>query len=154
MKSGFMDRVATRLIPDHPGQTARWYAYEYLQLGDNLSDAKNPEESLANTLDKQVREGRERRVRRERIGGRYRYFPVSTSAAVEEETQEVIVQMRLSKKQLEAVDSLISIDKFKSRNEAVKWLVVEGMEARREYLDKISDVNRQIEEMKRRATAT
>ena len=151
MKSGFTDFVATRLVPDHPGQTARWYAEQYLELGDKLSDSPTPVQSLANTLQKQVKTGREKRIRRERVGGQYRYFPVSAPSAVEEQTQEVFVQIHLFKDELVDIDGLISVEKFKNRNEAIKWLVVEGIKANREYLDKVSDVTRQIEELKRQA---
>jgi len=153
MKTGFMDFAATRLIPDNPGQTARWYAREYLQLGNNLSDARNPEESLANTLDKQVREGKELRVRREKIGGRYRFFPASESSDTTKNTEEIVVQIHLSTQELEDIDNLIAIDKYKSRNDSIKWLVTEGMKANRDYLDKVGNVTKQIEQMKRQVAS-
>lgn len=155
MKSGFMDFVATRLIPDSPGQTARWYAREYLQLGDNLSDAKNPEESLANTLDKQVRQGREKRVRRERIAGSYHFFPVAQSSSSKNDSivEDVVVQIRLSKQELKDIDNLIVIGKFKGRSEAIKWLVAEGVKAKRDYLDKVTEVTTQIDLMKKQVVS-
>ena len=153
MKSGFMDFVATRLIPDHPGQTARWYAREYLQLGDNLSDAKNPEDSLANTLDKQVREGKEKRVSRERVEGRYRFFPIIISSDFKKEVENVIVQISLSKQELDDIDNIVAVDKFKSRNDTIKWLLVEGMKAKRDYLDKVRDIIKQIEEIKKQVVS-
>ena len=155
MKSGFMNFVATKLIPDHPGQTARWYAKQYLQLGDNLSTAKNPEESLANTLDKQVRQGREKQVRRERIAGSYCYFPVTQSSNSKNDStvEDVVVQIRLSKHELKDIDNLIIVDKFKGRSDAIKWLVAEGIKAKRDYLDKVGDVTTQIEQMKRQVVS-
>ena len=151
MKSGFMDFVATRLILDNPGQTARWYAREYLQLGDNLSDAKNPEESLANTLDKQVRQGKESRIRRERIDGKYRFFPVIASSGLKDEsnTENIVIQISLSQEELTAIDNLITVGRFKNRNGVIKWLVIEGMKTKCDYLDKVTEVTKQIEQMKR-----
>ena len=149
MKKGFMDFVARRLIPDFPGQTAQWYAEQYLQLEDNGSDAKDPVQSLANTLDKQVREGREKRIRRERKGGVYRYFPVSASN--EGHLENVVVQVSLSTQEQELgdIDNLVAVGKFNSRSDAIKWLVVEGIKANRGFLDKVADIRKQIEELKR-----
>ncbi len=151
MKSGFTDFVATRLIPDNPGQTARWYAREYLQLGDNLSDAKNPEESLANTLDKQVRREREHRIRRERIDGKYRFFPVIAPSGLKDEskTENIVIQISLSQEKLTDIDNLITVDRFKNRNDVIKWLVNEGIKVNRNDLDKEAEATKQIEQMKR-----
>jgi len=151
MKSGFTDFVATRLIPDYPGQTARWYAREYLQLGDKMSDAKNPEESLANTLDKQVREGRETRVRRERVGGKYCYFPTPPrlSSLTCSDEESIVVQLSLSKREQDDINNLIAVDKFKNRNDAVRWLVTEGAKTQRDYLDRVNDIAQQIRQMKK-----
>jgi Arc/MetJ-type ribon-helix-helix transcriptional regulator len=152
MKSGFTDFVATRLIPDHPGQTARWYAREYLQLGDKMSDAKNPEESLANTLDKQVREGKETRVRRERVGGRYRYFPVAAtlSSLTCSDEESIVVQIILPKQEKNDINNLVAVDRFKNRNDVIRWLVTEGMKSQRDYLDRVNDTAQQIQQMKKK----
>lgn len=151
MTKGFTDFVATTLVPEHPGQTASWYAWEYLQLGDNFSNssrAKNPVQSLANTLDKQVREGKEPRIRRERIGGVYRYF--STLKAPDASPgQDIITQFTLSMEELEDVDNLVSSGKFNNRNNAIKWLVIEGIKANRNYLNKVAEVKRQIEKLRK-----
>ena len=64
MQRGFMDFVATRIIPDYPGHPAEWYAREYLRVvGVSASDAEDQVQSLRNTLSKQVQTGREKRVR-------------------------------------------------------------------------------------------
>jgi len=147
MKSGFMDFVATHMVPDSPGKTARWYATEYLELGDNLSDAKNPIESLANTLDKQVREEREKRIRRERIGGKYLFFPVG--ASLQPNKEDIVAQISLSTQELEDIDNLVAVGKFKSRNNTIEWLVTEGIKSNSNYLDKVADTTRQIEQLKK-----
>jgi Arc/MetJ-type ribon-helix-helix transcriptional regulator len=148
MKKGFMDFVATILIPDFPGETAQWYAEHYLEeRGDDGSDAKHPVQSLANTLSKQVLEGKEKRVRRHRVGGVYRYFPVAASD--EGHLENVVVQVSLSTQELEDIDNLVAVEKFNNRNDAIKWLVVEGIKANRGYLDKVADTRKQIEDLKR-----
>lgn len=148
MKKGFMDVVATSIIPSFPGEIARFYAQEYLQLGDNLSDSKDPVQSLANTLDKQVREGKDLRIRRERIGGIYRYFP-ATKSAEPDSLHEIIIQIKLSSEALENIENLIAVQKFNNRNDALKWLMIEGMKANRDYLKKVSETRCKIEQLKK-----
>ena len=147
MKKGFMDFVAISLIPDCPGHTSEWYAREYLNLFPDSSDAKDPVQSLANTLDKQVREGREKRIKRKRIGGIYLYFPASASD--EGHLEDIVVQISLSTQELKDIDNLVAVEKFNNRNDAIKWLVVEGIKANRGFLDKVADIRKQIEELKR-----
>lgn len=148
MKKGFMDVVATSIIPQFPGETARWYAEEYLQIGDNLSDAKDPVQSLANTLDKQVREGKEPRIKRQRVDGKYRYFPVSQSRD-SNSFHEVVTQINLSSEELQDIDNLVAIEKFSNRNGAIKWLIIEGIKANRDYLNKVFETKRKIEQLKK-----
>lgn len=149
MQRGFMDFVATRLIPDHPGHEASWYAREYLKLVDE-SDlvAQHPQQSLANTLSKQVQTGRERRVRRERIKGMFRYFPVSESSTLQA-GEDIIAQLTVSAQELEAIDNLVAVGKFAGRNDAIRWLVTEGIKSNRSYLDKAAQIKEQIEKLKK-----
>lgn len=149
MKRGFMDFVATILIPDFPGETAIWYAEKYLEeKGGDVSDAKQPKQSFANTLSKQVQTGREQRVWRKQVGGVYRYFPASVSP-IPNSAEEVIVQMSLSKQELVDIDNLVAVDKFHNRSGAIKWLVIEGIKANRGFLDKVANTRQQIERLKR-----
>jgi len=152
VKRGFMDFVATNLIPNFPGQTSSWYAKEYLKLFSNGSEAKNRVQSLASTLNKQVQTGLEKRVWRKRVNGIYRYFPASMlpgSGSAGGSEEDVVIQMRLSKQELEEIDNLVAVDKFRNRNDAIKWLVIEGMTANRAYLDRVKDAIKQIEQLKR-----
>jgi len=148
MKKGFMNFVATNLIPDFPGQTAIWYAREYLEVVNNGSDAKNQEQSLASTLNKQVQTGLERRVWRKKLNdGLYHYFPISmppNSNSIE----EVSSQFSIPAQELEDIDNLIAVGKFKSRSDAIKWLVLEGIKANRTYLDKVKNTKNEIERLK------
>ncbi len=147
MKQGFMDHVATILIPQFPGAPALWYAKAYLGEGGS-SDSKTPEQSLANTLSKQVQTGREKRIRRERIKGVYCYFPISiisTSGL----SEEIVVQLSLSAQELKDINNLVAVGKFNTRSDAVKWLVTEGAKANRTYLDKVADTISQIEQLKK-----
>ena len=152
MKRGFMDLAVNSIIPAFPGQTALWIAREALAHDSDLSDAENPEASLANTLSKQVQTGREKRIRRERIGGAYHYFCVSGSSHPNS-GEDIVAQISLSTQELEDIDSLIAVGKFNNRSDAIKWLVTEGIKANRDYLNKVADTSKQIERLKRDVAA-
>ena len=153
MKRGFMDLAVNSIIPAFPGQTAQWIAREALAHDSNLSDStKDSIASLANTLSKQVQTGREKRIRRERIGGIYCYFPVS-GASASESSEDIVAQISLSTQELKDVDNLIAVGKFGNRSSAIKWLVTEGIKANRAYLDRVANTQNQIERLKREVAA-
>ncbi|MBI4285482.1 MAG: hypothetical protein HY670_06235 [Chloroflexi bacterium] len=149
MKQGFMEHVATILVPEFPGQPALWYAKAFLdEAGTDGSDSKTPEQSLANTLSKQVQTGREKRVRRERIKGVYRFFPASAQVKPNS-SEEIIVQLSLSKQTLNDIDNLVALGKTLSRKDAITWLILEGIKTKRAYLDKLASVRNRIELLKK-----
>ena len=149
MKQGFMEHTATVLAPDFPGATALWYARAYLKVaGKDGSDSKTPEQSLANTLSKQVKTGRERRIRRERIKGVYCYFPVSM-ASKHGSSEEIVVQLSLSAQELEDIDNLVAVGKFNTRSNAIRWLLTEGIKSNHTYLEKVAHAVNQIERLKK-----
>ena len=151
MKRGFMD-LAVEIIKDYPGLTALKIAREALDFNSNLSDAQDSEHSLASTLNKGVQTGQEKRIRRERISGEYRYFP-ATMASTSDSSEEIIVQFSLSAQELKDIDNLVALGKFDNRNNTIKWLVIEGIKANRTYLDKVADTRNQIERLKREVMA-
>lgn len=146
MARGFMEFARSLICGDFPGQTAEWYAEEGLDSGLVSSDAKNPVQSLANTLAKQVRQGREPRIRRERVGGKCLYFPVSDPD--EEHLENIVVQISLSTQEVEILDSLVAVGKCSNRSDAIMWLAKEGIKATGGYLDKVADTRKQIERIK------
>jgi len=145
MQRGFMELVPS-IIKEFPGETAEFYAREALDSGIVSSDAKDPVLSLANTLAKQVREGREPGIRREQIGGKYRYFLVSEPD--EGHLENIAVQIFLSTQEIEVLDNLVAVGKCKNRSDAIMWLAREGIKARGGYLDKVADTRKQIERIK------
>jgi len=147
MKQGFMDHVATILIPEFPGATALWYAQAYLKEGGS-SDAEHPKQSLANTLSKQVKTGREKRIKRERIKGVYCYFPASITSKPDS-NEEIVVQLSLPAKELKDIDNLVAVGRFNTRGNAIKWLLIEGVKVNHTYLDKVADTVSQIERLKK-----
>ena len=121
MKKGFMKWLRGGFIQTYPGLTAKEYADQALK-GDVPTDAENEIQSLSTTLMKQVREGKEPGIRRERIGGKDRYFPV-TGVPITTSSENIAVQILLSKQELQDVDNLVTGGKFHNRNEAIEWLV-------------------------------
>ena len=153
MKRGFMD-LAVAIIEEYPGLTAREVAQEALANSSDLSDAENPLQSFASTLNKQVQTGLEKkRLRRERIKGIYRYFHVSAPSNLDS-SEEINAQFLLLTNELKDIDNLVAVGKFDNRNTAIKWLVLEGIKVNRTYLDKVADTRNQIERLKRDITIT
>jgi len=75
--------------------------------------------SLASTLMKQVREGKEPHIRRDKTGGKYRYFP-ATGVSITTSSEKIAVQISLSKQELQNIDNLVTRGKFHNRNEAIE----------------------------------
>ena len=153
MKRGFMD-LAVEIVKEYPGLTAIEIAREALDFNSDLSDAQDKEHSLASTLNKQVQTGLETRIRRERVGGMYRYFPVSMSPT-SDSNEEIVAQISLPTEELKDIDNLVVVvGKFDNRSSAIKWLVTEGIKANRAYLDRVADTRNQIERLKREVATT
>ncbi len=147
MNRGFMD-LAVEIIREYPGLTSLEVAREALDSGVISSSAENPEQSFATTLNKQVQTGLEKRIRRERVNGIYRYF-LALEPSTTDSIEEVVVQLSLSTQELEDIDNLVIVGKFANRNAAVKWLLSEGIKSSRNYLDKVADTKSEIERLKK-----
>ena len=150
MKRGFMKHTVTVLIPEFPGETSLWYAKAYLkEAGEDGSDSKTAEQSLANTLNKQVKEKKERRIWRKKLNdGKYHYFPASMSQT-SDTGEEIVVQLPLSAQEVKDINNLVAVDKFNTRSSAIKWLIAEGINVNRTYLDKVDDTIRKIKQLKK-----
>jgi Arc/MetJ-type ribon-helix-helix transcriptional regulator len=151
MKRGFMD-LAVTIIENYPGLTAIEVAREALGSGIVSSDAKSPEQSFATTLNKQVQTGLEKRIRRERVKGVYRYF-LAAAQSTSGTDEEIVVQFSLPEHELKDIDNLVAVGKFDNRSSAVRWLVLEGAKANRNYLNKVADTKNQIESLKKEIAA-
>ncbi len=150
MKRGFMDFAATRLIPQHPGETAEYYAQEYVEVaGEEASDAQNPVMSLANTLRKRVGTGGEKRIRREKTSGVYRYYPANAEAGnTSAEQKSVAVQAFLLPDELKILDDFVVLGKFSSRGQVLAWLAREGIKSRHADVEKVAEIAREIDSLK------
>lgn len=121
MQKGFMKWLRD-YIQACPGLTAEEYAQDGYHEGYAKSDAQKDEVfSLASTLMKQVRDGKEPHIRRERIGGNYHYFPVM-GIATTTSSENISFQISLSNEEWQSIDNLISSGQFRNRNEVVEWL--------------------------------
>ena len=121
MKKGFM-RWVRDYIQSFPGLTAEEYSLDALEYEYARSDAGDSVGSLATTLHKQVREGKEPLIRRDKIGDKYRFFPVK-GVPITTPSENIAVQISLSKQELREVDNLVTKGKFHNRSEAIEWLV-------------------------------
>jgi Arc/MetJ-type ribon-helix-helix transcriptional regulator len=126
---GFKE-VVVRLIGESPGLAAEEYAVTALQRGLAGSNSKDPVQSLATTLAKEVREGRMLGIRAQREHGKLRYFPVD-----------------LRPDAARRVRDLVEIGRFSTPSEAVTYLLEEGVNAKQSALDRISG---ELEEIRRR----
>jgi len=147
MNRGFMD-LAVTIIKEYPGLTSREVAQEAVNSGIVSSGAKDPVQSFATTLNKQVQTGLEKRIRRERIKGIWRYFLASTSPTPNS-SEEIVPKFSLTAQELKDIDNLVAVGKFKNRSEAIRWLVTEGIKTNRIYLDKVDETKNHIERLKR-----
>lgn len=152
MKKGFTD-TAVDLIHKQPGLTAQEYAEMALSLGLTSSDAQDPISSLANTLEKQVREGREKRVIRRRENGQYRYYPASyangeppmSSAPTPAPVRiEISVPAELAR----TLDDLVEVRRFVNQSKAAAWLMDEGVTANDSYLKEVARIREEIDHLR------
>lgn len=67
--------------------------------------------------------------------------------------EDIIAQFSLTSHEVENIDNLVYVGKFKNRNDAIRWLVSEGIKANHDYLKKVSDVKKQIDQMKKQIIA-
>ncbi len=152
MQHGFK-AVVVQLISERPGLPAEEYARMALERGLCGSDAKDPVFSLATTLAKQVRKGRMAdQVRRERVNGRFCYFPAHYPS--ESETQlgnGLRVEVELPPDAARRVTDLLEIEEFGSPSEAVVWLLQAGIKAKQPALNEIANELQEIRQRKESA---
>ena len=67
--------------------------------------------------------------------------------------EDIIIQLSLSVQELKDIDNLVAVGKFDNRSSAIKWLVLEGIKAKRTHLDKVADIRNQIDSLKREVAA-
>jgi Arc/MetJ-type ribon-helix-helix transcriptional regulator len=144
---GFKE-VVVRLIGESPGLAAEEYAVTALQRGLAGSNSKDPVQSLATTLAKEVREGRMLGIRAQREHGKLRYFPVDLRPDTSAHANNGLrIEVSLRPDAARRVRDLVEIGRFSTPSEAVTYLLEEGVNAKQSALDRISG---ELEEIRRR----
>lgn len=158
MPKGFTYRVAPKLVRENPGMTSLELAGLALATGRSFSNAvkSDPRRSLAASLDKEVREGRHKEIRQEVIHGVRRNYPVSGVPSTNGGTPgngvpdaEETISIRLPKPHIDLADSLVVIGQFKTRSEALAWLIAGGVLYRKPHLEKVRQALEQIQSIKK-----
>jgi hypothetical protein len=128
---------------------AEEYAAMALQRGLAGSNSKDPVQSLATTLAKEVREGRMPGIRAQSEDGKLRYFRVDYRADTKAQRdnglriKEVLLPSDVARR----VSDLVEIGRFSGPNEALIYLSQEGISAKLPVLDRIAN---ELQEIRRR----
>ena len=156
MRKGFTYQVMPGLTKKHPGLKGKEYAQMALADGLTESDAKDPVQSLAASLAKEVREGRQKQIRAEKVGGVIRYYPApdgeqkagaskkATAAQLEEP-----VSLRLNRQTVGIVDMFVEVGHYRTRSEVLSWLVEEGIHNNQSMVERVEKAVEQIRTIKR-----
>ena len=130
---GFLDE-AIKEINARPGQSATEIVNRLLLEGKVTSAAINPIGSLVATLHKHHPS---KSVRREWVGGEYRFYPEAQANSIDVEslpksvghTTTVGAEEWIPSDCAEFIDALLVLGRFNSHREAIVWLVRKGMES-------------------------
>jgi len=140
--------VARRLIHEMPGRTDGEYATIGVKRVLARSNAKDPVQSLATTLSQAVRMGRMRGIKREKVDGKFHYFPADYQPEAKTQPNDSLrIEVSLRPDAARRVRDLVEIGKFRTPGEAVTYLLEEGVNAKQSALDRISS---ELEEIRRR----
>ncbi len=143
-------QIVPELIKKHPGLTAEEYASLALEQGLSKSDSKNPVFSLSTTLRKEYREHRMLSIRAEKNGGKLRFYPIDHPSYSKDGLNKpnIPISVSLPPIENEIVDILVETGKFKNKNDALLWLVAEGIRAKDIELKQAKKIVNQIRELK------
>lgn len=146
------------LIKVKPGLTAKEYAKMALDQGLCGSASKDPIFSLATTLMKEVREGRMPGIGAS--GRPQRFYPdnYTSSGDMKKIADDIVkktltnwdkpITILLPNDVSESIETLIEVNKFENRPEALVWLAREGMKEKSLELAQVKKVVEQIKQLK------
>ena len=156
MRKGFTYQVMPGLAKKHPGLKGEEYAQMALANRLTESDAKDPVQSLASSLAKEVREGRQKQIRAEKVGGVIRYYPAPNgdlkAAAPKKATAaqlEEPVSLRLNHQTVGIADMFVEVGQYRTRSEVLSWLVQEGIRNNQSLVERVKKAVEQIRMIKR-----
>jgi|DewCreStandDraft_5_1066085.scaffolds.fasta_scaffold00100_58 Arc/MetJ-type ribon-helix-helix transcriptional regulator len=107
----------------------------------------------------EAREVREARIPVAELSRESAQFLASLGRTIRESINQAlegranVVMVRVNDETLRAIDELVQAGLFKTRSEAAAFLLHEGMKARRDVLDSISETARRIEELRQQLRA-
>jgi len=162
MKRGFTYQVAPPLVRENPGRTASEYAELALRRGLCQSNSKTPVQSLANTLAKEVREGRHPDIRAQEVQGQLRYFPsmsgysssvsrpsnVSSTPSPAQQNEEAVV-VSVPNNLTQVLDLFVEVGKCNSRAEAARRFMELGIKHDADTINNVRKAAERIREIKR-----
>ena len=130
---GFLDE-AVKEIRNRPGQTAGEIVDRLLVEGRVVSKAQDPKGSLVATL---AKHHAEKPIYRQRIDGKYRYYPVLDPEAeqtdvpvtVNDISPSDVLTIEVPKECRAAIDAIAVLLPLESRAEAAIWLIRKGIES-------------------------
>ena len=142
-------KVFPDLIKVNPGLTAKEYAKMALDQCLCGSASKDPVFSLATTLMKEVQEGRMPGVKASERP--LRFYTAGSTQKVPLSNFDKPITILLPNDVSESIETLIEVNKFENRSEALVWLAREGIKAKSLELAQIKKVAEQIKQLKQSA---
>ena len=160
MKKGFK-KIILDLVKENPGLTAKEYAKVALDRGLCASDSKDPVFSLATTLMKEVREDRMLGIMAK--GNRpQRFYPAEDKKLIPDDLKKLVdgvgnkasspwdkhMTILLPSDIVQALDMLVEVSRFGNRNDALIWLIREGIKAKQLEMEQVKKVVDKIKILK------
>ncbi len=150
MPDPFSAKVATTLIRENPGWSARDIVKDALRHGIIGSKGRNPVAGQVGALSKMYNSGRLPEVQRDEQQSPYRYYPKgAVRVQFPPKPTPEPVTFRPTLQEEEILTALTETKRFSSRSEAVHWLLDKGIASKQGDISKIMETYREIERMRR-----
>ena len=149
MASSLTSQVATRLVMENNGRNAR----EIIRDGLDRGIISGTVSGQVGAFVKLYNSGSLSDVRRDEQERPYRYYATRGVSSLSQPQRIVTdpVTFRPSSEQEEVLVALIETKKRSNRSEAVSWLLNEGINSRREDIQRIVQAYREIERLRKEA---
>ena len=162
MKKGFTYELAPTLVRERPGMTFREVAELALQRGLCQSDAKDQIQSLATTLAKEIREGRQRGILARKVDGQLRCFSATSAspgsgtppsepagATLSQPQGEETVFVSVPFDYIQILDLFVEVGKCSSRGVAAKRFIELGIRHDQGMVNSVRHAVERIREIKK-----
>jgi len=151
MASPLTTQVATSLVRENNGGTAQ----EIIRDGLDRGIIKGTVIGQVGALVKHYNGGRLPELRRDEQKRPYRYY-LKESGFVQQALQHIShpVTFKPTSEQEEILTALIETKKYSNSSEAVQWLLCEGIASKREYINEIVQIYKEIERLRQKVQQT